>query len=366
MARQINVHLKASIDRSYQIAINPKVLADMASVLSRKWMGRSVFIITDSIVSGLYGQRLQNDLTDSGFEVILVDFPSGEQSKNASVIHALHTQLLTNSIRRNSLIIALGGGVVGDVAGYVAATILRGVKFIQVPTTLLSQVDSSVGGKVGIDHPLGKNLIGAFHQPSAVFIDPTVLKTLSEKEFRNGLAEVVKIAAALDISFFSFIERNARKITRTNVKLLSEIIRRSVALKAAVVEKDEHESGIRKVLNLGHTIGHALEAASNYSLKHGEAVSLGIVAESRLAVKLGLLREVDYKRVVKLLTTLKLPTRIPQIKNKTKFFRTLGTDKKSEGAQNMFVLLNGIGKSAIGVEVPMELIARAIFQRNGA
>lgn len=364
MLTRLQVRLKKSIDRSYQIVIDGNVLSDLAATSAKRWKDRSVFIICDSIVSQIYGRHLLRDLYGFGVDSVLIDFPAGEKSKTARVVSAIHTQLLASGIRRNSLIIALGGGVVGDVAGFVAATILRGVEFIQVPTTLLAQVDSSVGGKVGIDHPLGKNLIGAFHQPSAVFIDPTVLRTLSDKEFRNGLAEVVKIAAALDEDFFSFIERSAGRISSTHLKLLSQIIRRSVALKAAVVEKDEHESGIRKALNLGHTIGHALEAATGYSLKHGESVALGLVAESRIAVQLGLLSHAEYERVVNLISALKLPIRIPEIENKSKFFRTLTTDKKSENAANKFVLLNGIGRCAIGVEVPLRLIDQLFVRRK--
>ncbi len=353
MAQEITVRLRKNLQRSYHIVIRSDALKMLPEFITQQWKGRSSFIVTDSIVERLYGRMLQKILFDVGIESLLLSFPAGEGSKNIQTVHALHTQLLANSIRRDSLIIALGGGVVGDVAGYVAATVLRGVKYIQVPTTLLSQVDSSVGGKVGIDHPLGKNLIGAFHQPSAVYIDPAVLKTLPQSEFRNGLAEVVKIAAAIDKKFFAFLERNAHRITKTNQRLLAEIISRSVGLKAAVVEKDEFESGLRKALNLGHTIGHAIEAATKFSIKHGEAVSMGMVAESRIAVRLGLLKEDDFQRVVRLLRTLRVPTRIPIIKNKSKFFSALSSDKKVEGNKTKFVLLTGIGRSAIGVDVPI-------------
>ncbi|MEO8168546.1 MAG: 3-dehydroquinate synthase family protein, partial [bacterium] len=220
----------------------------------------------------------------------------------------------------------------------------------------------SVGGKVGVDHPLGKNLIGAFHQPAAVFIDPDTLTTLSEKEFRNGLAEVVKIAAALDRPFFDLLERKATQIRRKNPALIARIISRSVALKAAVVERDELESGLRKSLNLGHTIGHALEAASGYTLKHGEAIALGMIAEARIAVRLGLLTTKDYDRLRNLLRRLKLPTRIPSIRNKRKFFSSISTDKKSEGSVAKFVLLNGIGRSVIGVPVERTLIEQSLSE----
>jgi 3-dehydroquinate synthase len=238
--------------------------------------------------------------------------------------------------------------------------VLRGVKFIQVPTTLLAQVDSSVGGKVGIDHPLGKNLIGAFHQPSAVFVDPILLKSLSDREFRNGLAEVAKIAAALDGRFFELLERKGRQIRKGNSELLEEIISRSVRLKAAVVENDEFESGLRKALNLGHTIGHAIESALDYRIKHGEAVAIGIVAESSIAVKLGILRQQDCNRVIALLKALKLPTKFPVIKQRARFLSALSSDKKAAGSGSRFVLLNSIGSSTIGVDVPHSFIEQLL------
>lgn len=364
MPREIRVRLTKAIDRSYRMVVEVGVLKRLSSLIVQTWSGKSIFIITDSNVERLWGRQLQKQLFDARIESLVLSFPAGEASKNARTVHALHTQLLSNGIRRDSLIVALGGGVVGDVAGFVAATVLRGVKYIQVPTTLLSQVDSSVGGKVGIDHSLGKNLIGAFHQPAAVFIDPNVLTTLPQHEFRNGLAEVVKIAAALDRKFFEFLERNTSRITKTNQKLLTEIISRSVALKAAIVERDEFETGVRKALNLGHTIGHAIEAASNFSIRHGAAVSIGIVAESKIAVQCGLLKKRDFERVVRLLRSLKLPTGIPAIKNKSRFFSALSSDKKSVGNKTKFVLMKGIGRSVIGVEVPLESVQQLLTRKQ--
>jgi 3-dehydroquinate synthase len=225
-----------------------------------------------------------------------------------------------------------------------------------VPTTLLAQVDSSVGGKVGIDHPAGKNLIGAFHQPRAVYIDPLVLKSLPERQFRNGLAEVVKIATALDGQFFRYLTRHARSLTRTNSKLMETVVVRSAGLKAAVVEKDEYEGSLRKSLNLGHTIGHAIEAASNFRISHGEAVSIGMVVEAEIAVRLGLMERADKTVLERSLKALKLPTRVPRIGNRRVFFDALSVDKKSVGGKTKFVLPAGIGCSAIGVDVPLTLI----------
>jgi 3-dehydroquinate synthase len=257
--------------------------------------------------------------------------------------------------------VALGGGVVGDVAGYVASTVLRGIKYIQVPTTLLAQVDSSVGGKVGIDHPLGKNLVGAFHQPSAVYIDPLVLQTLPEREYRAGLAEVVKIAAALDVSFFRFLEKNAAQIRKRNARTLSRLIERSVRLKAAVVEKDEFETGLRKTLNLGHTIAHGLESARGYTLRHGEAVAIGLNAEAKIAVEMGVLSRHEQKRLLQLMKVLKLRTSFPRLRNKAKFFNALAVDKKGVGESARFVLLKRIGCCVIGVDVPTPFIGKVLL-----
>jgi len=329
-------------------------------VVLRGWKGRKLFIITDSNVRRLYGSRLLQALSSAGGDACLLDFLAGEKSKNASTFLSLHSALLGLGIRRDSLIIALGGGVVGDVAGFVAATVLRGVPFIQIPTTLLAQVDSSVGGKVGIDHQFGKNLIGAFHQPAAVYVDPSILKTLPSAEFRNGLAEVVKIAAALDARFFREIEREAHVITLHSTSTLTRLISRSVGLKAAVVGKDEFDTGLRKVLNLGHTLGHAFETASGYEIQHGMAVALGLVAESRIAVAMGLLQRHEYHRLVQALAALKLPTKIPRLKNAAKFFAALGVDKKTEARVTKFVLLKGIGHTVIGVEVPASVIIESL------
>ncbi len=356
MIQTIRVRLNQTLDRSYAIRVRSGILKELPAIVAREWEDRTIFIITDSNVQRLYGRRFLEKLNARGVDAILIDFPAGEQSKNSDTVKALHTQLLTNGIKRDSLIIALGGGVVGDVAGYVAATILRGIKYIQVPTTLLGQVDSSIGGKVGIDHPYGKNMIGAFHQPSAVYIDPNVLRTLSTTEFRLGLAEVVKIAAASDKKFFAQIERVTSNVTKTNVRLLSKLITQSVGLKAAIIEKDEFESGLRKTLNLGHTIGHAVEAATECMVPHGAAVSIGLVAESLISMKMGLLDQRGYTRLLNVLKRLKLPTTFPRIKNASKFLDALYADKKSDGVAAKFVLLKRIGHSVVGVDVPTPFI----------
>ena len=360
---RIVVKAESSRIERYPILLKSGLLRHFRKLLRGQSSWSKVFVITDCNVSPLFGRHLLSDLVIGGVDAWLIDFPAGEQSKNADVVNVLHSTLLEHGVRRDSLIIALGGGVVGDVAGYVAATVLRGIRYIQVPTTLLAQVDSSVGGKVGIDHPLGKNLIGAFHQPSEVYIDPLVLQTLPEREYKSGLAEVVKIAAALDVPFFRFLEKNATSINKRNAKTLSNLIERSVRLKAAVVEKDEYETGLRKVLNLGHTIGHAVEAASNYRLLHGEAVAIGLVAESRIARDMGLLSTKDFARLLHLMHRLGLQMSFPKLKDKQRFLSALSVDKKSVGAETKFVLLRRIGCTIVGVAVPSPFI-EAILKRS--
>jgi len=361
--KTIKISLKSNNERGYAIEIRDGLLGKLPAFLAKMHKTQRLFVLTDSNVKKLYGRSLFQGLLSHSLDAWLIDIPAGEQSKNANLVDLLHTQLLENGVRRDSLVIALGGGVVGDIAGYVAATVLRGISFIQIPTTLLAQVDSSVGGKVGIDHPLGKNLIGAFHQPSAVYIDPTVLRLLPDREYRSGLAEVVKIAAALDASFFRFLERNASKINRKEIRVISEIIPRSIQLKAGVVMKDERESGLRKVLNLGHTIGHAVETASNYGLRHGEAVAIGMAAESKIARDIGLLNATDFDKLSRLMKALRLPTSFPRLVNRKRFFMSLGEDKKSVGGLARFVLLERIGCTAMGIDEPNPFIESVFASR---
>jgi len=356
MARTVVVRLPGGDDRRYSILIEPGALRRLPGLLTRTWKGRKVFVVTDANVGRLYGRAVLHDLHRAGLDALLIDVPAGEKSKSIDVYYAVTTALLENTIRRGSVLVALGGGVVGDLAGFAAATVLRGVPFVQVPTTLLAQVDSSVGGKVGIDHPLGKNLIGAFHQPSAVVIDPTVLKTLPRAEFRNGMAEVLKIAVALDADFFAYLERKARAITPSQVQLLSRVIARSVGLKAAVVVRDERETGLRKALNLGHTLGHAVEAATSFRLRHGEAVAIGMLLEGRIAVTLGLLSVRDLLRMQRVLDASGLPTRLPAKFDMKRLLAALAVDKKGTAAAPLFALPRGMGKSAVDVPVPPQLI----------
>lgn len=346
--------------RSYNVTVQPGLLRRLPALFARSAEGRRLFVIADQTVARLYGRDLRQAIGRRGAGAVLLTFPAGESSKVAATASNLHTALLLHGIRRNDLVVALGGGVSGDLGGYVAATILRGVEFVQVPTSLLAQVDSSVGGKVGIDHPLGKNLIGAFHQPSAVHIDPLVLRSLPRRQYRNGLAEVVKIAAALDAGFFRWMEKNVRPIGRGTSATLTEMISRAVGLKGAVVGRDELDTGLRNVLNLGHTIGHAVETASHYRLLHGEAVAIGMSLEARLAVAIGLLKHRDEERLLRLLEALGLPTNLPRTIDRDALRRALSLDKKGTRQGARYVLLRAIGKSAIGVPVPEEHVEEVL------
>jgi 3-dehydroquinate synthase len=323
--------------------------------------GRDIFVITDSTVRTLYGVSLTHDLTKAGYGVWLLDIPAGERSKTPAVVQTLQNILLSAGIRRNSLIIALGGGVVGDVAGFVAATILRGVDYIQVPTTLIAQADSSIGGKVGVNHARGKNLIGAFYPPRAVFTDPEVIKTLPRSEFRNGLAEILKIALALDPRLFSWLERNRLKLRVPNVRQLTTLIRRAVNVKAKVVQQDERDVGARQVLNLGHTVAHALEKSTDHKIPHGAAVAIGIAVESEISVRMGVMWTRERVRLMRLMRELRLPVNMPPISNSSAFLRALSLDKKGIGRNVRFVLPRGIGRAST-CEVPPRLITEVLGQ----
>ncbi len=359
MEHSVVVRLLRGRPRPYTIRIAAGLLDALPERIAAEYPGRNTWVITDGTVARLHGRRLLRNLVLAGVDAALVEIPPGEEAKSAAVAAAVHTQLLTHGVDRASVIIACGGGVVGDLAGFIAATLLRGIDWIQVPTTLLAQVDSSVGGKVGVNHPLGKNLIGAFHQPSAVFVDPAVLASLPPAELRNGFAEIIKIAAAIDPVLFRRLERRSSPWS-CNIEEMVPLIARAVGLKAAVVARDEREASLRKVLNLGHTIGHAIEAASAYRIRHGEAVAIGLAAEGRIAHHMGLLAARDLERLTRVLRSAALPTRLPRRVSNARIARALLLDKKSEGGRPRFVLLRRIGETVLGADVPPDVL-RAVL-----
>lgn len=332
-------------ERSYDIAIGSGTLADCPQFLSERTSSSHVVLVTDSNVDNLYADALGDQLVEGGFEVQLLVIDAGEASKNADVAIDLWETMLAEGADRQSLVLAVGGGVVGDLAGFVAATFARGVPFVQVPTTLLAQVDSSVGGKVGINLSEAKNMVGAFWQPVGVLVDVDVLATLPANEFAAGMAEVVKYGVIMDDDFFAYLEQHIEAIRARDAEVMQHIVERCCRLKAEVVEADEREeSGRRAILNYGHTFAHAFEAVTEYGqLLHGEAVAMGMVCASRLAERIGWLDAQATRRQIDLLTALELPTE-PIEADPEEVYRLMWHDKKVSDGKIRFVLPKCIGQ----------------------
>jgi 3-dehydroquinate synthase len=330
--------------RSYDIVAGRTMRPALVQVLETKRVGEKIVLITDAIVGALYLRDTERVLRRAGYAVTSLVIPQGESQKNLSRVGSLYTSMLKAGVDRKSTILALGGGVIGDLAGFVAATYQRGITLIQMPTTLLAQVDSSVGGKVGVNHPLGKNMIGAFYQPLFVWADADFLDTLPFREVVCGMGEIVKYGIIKDASLFKYLESHLEQILQLSRAPTDYVRLRCLEIKAEIVSKDERESGLRSVLNLGHTIGHSLEAAGSYRvLKHGEAVLLGTVAESYLAKELGLLPEEDFQRIVRLINRIPIRVNIRQF-HLPRILGSLKLDKKSTDKKNRFVLPVRIGE----------------------
>jgi len=331
-------------DRSYPIYIGVELLQDSA-LIQKHIQTKSVCIVSNTMVSKLYLTQLKKSLND--YRVIEVILEDGEQFKNADSLNQIYTDLLDNKFNRDSTIIALGGGVVGDIAGFAAASFMRGIPFIQIPTTLLSQVDSSVGGKTGINHLLGKNMIGAFYQPQAVIIDMHVLQTLNKREISAGLAEVIKYGLIWDQDFFDHLENHIEDLKNLNVMQLEQAIYRSCEIKAEVVSQDERESGLRAILNLGHTFGHAIENCLGYGKwLHGEAVGCGMVMAAQMSLALDWIEDNDFDRIRGLIQAAGLPIEKPQI-SQHDFLAAMSLDKKNKNQDIYLVLQQGIGKAIV-------------------
>lgn len=321
-------------------------------------------MVTEPAVGSLYLDAVTASLKKAEFEPIVATIPGGEDHKSFKTVADLYDQFLPARIDRNTPVIALGGGVVGDTAGFAAATLLRGVPLVQMPTTLLSMVDASVGGKTGVNHSVGKNLIGAFHQPIAVLIDPEVLKTLPPRELRSGLAECIKHEIIRDAEGFGRLEKNIPRALALDVNYLAELIAHNVAIKARVVEADPFEKAERAHLNFGHTFGHAIENVSNYSYTHGECVALGMVAASYTAMKLKMIKDDVRQRIVSLIDKAGLPTRNLTLDVDT-VANAMGFDKKVKAGKLRFVLPDRIGHVVIRDDVPPELVKEAIGSLKG-
>ena len=325
---------------SYPVYVEPGVLARLGDLVERHLALRRVALVADESVFRLLRE---GGLAGARWEGTVLTFPAGERSKTRETWSRLTDELLRLGFGRDSALLALGGGVAGDLAGFVAATYMRGVPFLQVPTTLLAMLDASVGGKTGVDTPQGKNLIGAFHPPVAVVADPRVLATLPDREYRAGLAEAVKHGLIADREYFGWIEATADVLIARDSAALEHLVRRSVEIKAEVVGEDEREAGRRVILNAGHTVAHALEQATEFRLSHGEAVGLGLVAEAALATGLGLATPEAGARVAALLERLGLPTRLREPVGDERILAAMASDKKNRGGGIRFALPRGLG-----------------------
>lgn len=333
-------------DRGYPIHIGPGLLT-RSELVTPHLRGGRIALVTNEVVEPLHAQRFLDSLDAAGRDAIRITLPDGEAHKDWSSLERIYAALLAHSADRKTVVVALGGGVVGDVAGFAAATYQRGIGCIQVPTTLLAQVDSSVGGKTAINHPLGKNMIGAFHQPRAVIADTATLATLPAREYAAGLAEVAKHGAIRDRAFLEWIEANATALCAREPAAVGYAIRRSCEIKAAIVAEDERETGVRALLNFGHTFGHAIETALGHGTwLHGEAVSAGMVLAARLSARLGRIPGSDAQRLERLLVALGLPVKAPAI-GAARWLELMGRDKKNQGGRITFVLLDGLGRAAV-------------------
>lgn len=346
--------------RSYPIHIGRKLLSD-ASLILPHLKRKHVAIVTNTTVAPIYLEQLSQTLQAVGVKVLSIILPDGEAYKNSETLNTIYDALLQNRCERSTTLIALGGGVIGDLTGYAAATYLRGVPFIQIPTTLLSQVDSSVGGKTGINHPLGKNMIGAFYQPQLVLADIDTLQTLPKREFSAGVAEVIKYGLIRDADFFDWLETNMASLMQLNEQVLSDAIYRSCQNKADVVAADEHEQGERALLNLGHTFGHAIENAMGYGVwLHGEAVAAGTMMAADLSQRMGWLNASEVARIKHSFESANLPVTAPAL-GAEKYLDLMGLDKKVENGKIRLILQQGIGKSVITSDYDVEKLKETLL-----
>ena len=359
--RTVTVNLQP---KPYDIHVQAGMVHDVGMLVARLANSKQVCVVTDSTVGPHYAAPLTAGFLNAGIRPTLAVLPAGEAHKTLASLLPIYDQFLAQKIERSTPVVALGGGVVGDMAGFVAATILRGVPFVQVPTTLLSMVDASVGGKTGVDAKAGKNLIGAFHQPIAVLIDPNVLTSLPKRELRSGLAECIKHEIIRDADGFASLEHNIDKALAVDIEFLSALIAHNVAIKARVVEADPFERGERAHLNFGHTFGHAIETISEYTLSHGECVALGMVAASNLAKELGMIDETSRARIVDLIKAAGLPTGGLTLGTDT-VVNAMFFDKKVAGGKLRLILPERIGAVTIRNDVPLEAVREAVESLRG-
>ncbi len=348
---------------SYEVNIGSGLLMQAGHQLKESGFSDKLVIITNPVVKRLYGEALEQNLTREGFRVIILSVPDGEEQKSLENVGRLCHELSNFYAERTTPILALGGGVIGDLAGFVAATYLRGVPLIQIPTTLLAQVDSSIGGKVAVNHDQLKNKIGAFYQPRLVISDISILRTLPPKELANGLAEVIKSAVVWDKEFFTYLEANLDRIQSLSDRELEETVYRSVKIKAEIVEKDERDMGLRSILNYGHTIGHAIESAADFKVSHGEAVAVGMLAAARISNRLGVLDINEIARLRSLIKRANLTTEMPEL-DLEQVVQAVRHDKKILEGKIRFVLPKAIGDVFITDEVSLSLVGEVLIGWN--
>lgn len=356
------LHLELK-DHTYPIYVGKDILGQIGGYLLKELKPSKVLVVSDASIINQYTPIVKNSLVEQGLDVYSIKIPSGEESKSLQQFSRIQDSLIEKQFDRSSIVIALGGGVVGDLAGFAAAVYMRGIPFVQIPTTLQAQVDASVGGKTAINHIKGKNLIGAFHQPNLVLIDVNTLKTLPEQDIRAGLIEVIKMGVIRDEPLFKLVEENLDGIIALDEHILVEMITKACAGKAEIVAKDEKESRLRMVLNYGHTFGHALEAVTEYKkYRHGEAVSIGMNCAARLAANLEIFSESDFQRQYRLLKQTKLPVTFPQEHSFEEIYAAMYHDKKVIDGTIRLILPTRIGKVVIRDDIPETKVKDAIIE----
>ncbi len=348
----------------YRMSIGTGVLRQAGDELDRLGFSGRVVVVTDETVVALFGEELEHSLRDAGFVPEVIVIPPGEERKSLETAGMLYGRLNELAVERSTPLLALGGGVIGDLTGFVAATYFRGLPLVHVPTTLLAQVDSSLGGKVAVNHGMLKNNVGAFHQPRAVLADISTLRRLPEREFRNGLAEVIKSAVIRDEGFLEFLESRMDDVLLRDESILEKMVAVTAGIKAAVVQEDERDHGLRNILNFGHTIGHGIETASGFTLCHGEGVAIGMVAAANMSVVMGLLESGELERLRSLLLRAGLPVTMPEGIDPAVVVTAMARDKKRAGGRLRFILPTRMGEVVIRNDVPAKLVEETVLGSN--
>lgn len=358
--KKINLNIG---ENSYDIHVGTGLMQEVGRFMASYDLRQKSVIITDTIVDKLYGDALEKSLTDRGLNTSRLVIPAGEKQKSLETAGRLYTQMADNFADRNTPVLALGGGVIGDLAGFVAATYMRGVPLVQIPTTLVAQADSSIGGKTAVDHGSLKNMIGVFYQPRFTISDISVLKSLGERRFKEGLAEIIKHAIIQDRPFFDYLEKNMEQIKALDEKTLEYVLAKSIEIKAGIVAKDESDLGVRRILNFGHTVGHALETVSDFKISHGEAVAIGMVAAAKVSRRRAMLGSDELSRIIGLLESAGLPTGLPDL-NIDAVVDAIRHDKKAVEGNIRFITILKLGDPVISVDIGIKTLEDILYNWN--